>query len=103
MRRVRARFKKLAISARVVERRGQNNSGTAEHPNVTPAANNESTLRSCTPPTVSPNPAGAASPKPNARTRKLAICARVVERRGQNNSGTAEHPNVTPNTANRST
>ncbi len=53
-------------------------------------------------PAVSANPAGAAAPRSNARTRSVAIWARVTALSGQNRSGSVRQPLVTPNSARRS-
>ena len=71
-----------------------------EHPTVMPAAARVSMLAAWTLPSVSPNSAGdGAGASWNARTKKLAICARVTEWLGQYRGGPVAHPAVIPRSA----
>ena len=100
--RLRARFRKLAICARVVSWSGQNSRGSDEHPVVTPAARNASMSASWTLPAVSSNPAESAASRLKARTRKEAVWERFAGSSGQNLNGSLAHPTVTSKTARRS-
>ena len=101
---VRARFKKVAISARVVNRSGQNRAGLTSHPRVMPLAARASMFNKWLLPAMSTNPpAPIDGSNANALAKKLAVSARVVNRCGQNRAGLTAHPRVIPFTANAST
>ena len=98
------RWMKVAISARFTGWSGQKRSGAVPQPAVTPEARNASMERAWTlPASTSLNPAAASgTSRSKARSRNVAISARVTTRSGQNRSGSVLQPAVTPNSAKRS-
>ena len=93
----------MATWARELASHGQNFSGSAEQLSVIPAAYDESMFGAWTVRAVSTNPTGSAAGRPNARSSKVAICARVTSISGQYLSGSSVHPSVTFRSARRST
>ena len=78
-----ARANNVAIWARVTGRSPQKRNGSAAQPAVIPAAASASILASCPLDSMSVNPAAPAASMLNARTKNVAIWARVTGRSPQ--------------------